>query len=575
MALTRLPSFTLLTTDDFTFGNVTISGNVTANYLIGNGSQLTGLPASYTDTNANSAIDARVTKSFIDNLNVDADTLDGLSSNAFATASQGSLADSAVQPGNLSTVATTGSYTDLINKPTLGTAAATNANAYATAAQGTKADTAIQTGANISVFTNDSGYLIAANLSSYATQSFVSNTVANLVNSAPAALDTLNELATALGNDASYSTTVTNALANKLSTSAFTSTADTWLGTKTTSNVTEGTNLYYTVTRANTAIDNRVTKSFVDNLSVVANVANVAYSVDSSNIVGQVSNSLVSGTVYTNAQPNITSVGTLTGLTVNGNVSANYFIGNGSQLTGLPASYSDANVAAYLPTFTGNLSPGNLSIAVDNLHITGGTANYVLQTDGAGNLSWVSAPTGGGSGTTTPASVDVTIKTFTANGVQTSFTLDTTPTASKLVTVNYDGVVLLKTDYTVTGANVIFNTPPANGSKLEVTTLTSGSGSGAYTWNEASSNITMQTLNAYFVDTSTSPITMTLPATPTRGDSVKINDMAGTFGTNNLTIGRNSEKIQGVADNLIVDYNQATMELVYCNSTYGWKVIGL
>jgi len=573
MALTRLPSFTLLTTDDFTFGNVTISGNVTANYLIGNGSQLTGLPASYTDTNANSAIDARVTKSFIDNLNVDADTLDGLSSNAFATASQGSLADSAVQPGNLSTVATTGSYTDLINKPTLfsgsytdltnkptlGTAAATDATAYATAAQGAKADTALQSSA----------------LTGYATETYVGTQISNLVDAAPTTLNTLNELAAALGDDPNFATSIASTIGNKLSTADFTSTADTWLGTKTTSNVTEGTNLYYTVTRANTAIDNRVTKSFVDNLSVVANVANVAYSVDSSNIVGQVSNSLVSGTVYTNAQPNITSVGTLTGLTVSGNVSANYFIGNGSQLTGLPASYADANVASYLPTYSGNLSPGNLTIPVGNLHITGGSDGQVLATDGNGGMSWVSAPTGGGSGTTTPASVDVVIKTFTANGVQTSFTLDTTPTASKLVTVNYDGVVLLKTDYTVTGANVIFDTPPANGSKLEVTTLTSGSGSGAYTWNEANANITMQTLNAYFVDTSANPITMTLPATPTRGDSVKINDMAGTFGTNNLTIGRNSEKIQGVADNLVVDYNQATMELVYCNSTYGWKVIGL
>jgi hypothetical protein len=62
------------------------------------------------------------------------------------------------------------------------------------------------------------------------------------------------------------------------------------------------------------------------------------------------------GTLTTAAQPNITSVGTLTSLTVTGNVSANYFIGNGSQLTGLPASYSNTNVAAYLPTYTGNVS---------------------------------------------------------------------------------------------------------------------------------------------------------------------------------------------------------------------------
>jgi len=52
----------------------------------------------YTTTRANTDIDARVTKSFVDALNVDADTLDGSDSTAFATSAQGALADSAVQP---------------------------------------------------------------------------------------------------------------------------------------------------------------------------------------------------------------------------------------------------------------------------------------------------------------------------------------------------------------------------------------------------------------------------------------------------------------------------------------------
>ena len=38
-----------------------------------------------------------------------------------------------------------------------------------------------------------------------------------------------------------------------------------------------------------------------------------------------------------------------------GNITGAYFIGNGSQLTGIPAGYTNANVAAYLPTYTGNL----------------------------------------------------------------------------------------------------------------------------------------------------------------------------------------------------------------------------
>ena len=109
----------------------------------------------------------------------------------YATAGQGTLADSATQPGDLHTVATTGAYSDLTGKPTLGTAAATNATAYATAAQGALADTATQ-------------------------PADVATAISNLVDTAPSTLDTLNELAAALGDDPNFATTVTNSIATKL-----------------------------------------------------------------------------------------------------------------------------------------------------------------------------------------------------------------------------------------------------------------------------------------------------------------------------------------------------------------------
>jgi hypothetical protein len=56
---------------------------------------------------------------------------------------------------------------------------------------------------------------VGTNTTQLATTAFVATTVANLVNTAPATLDTLNELATALGNDANFSTTMTNQLALK------------------------------------------------------------------------------------------------------------------------------------------------------------------------------------------------------------------------------------------------------------------------------------------------------------------------------------------------------------------------
>jgi hypothetical protein len=64
---------------------------------------------------------------------------------------------------------------------------------------------------------------------------------------------------------------------------------------------------------------------------------------------------------------------------VAGNITASYVIGNGSQLTGLPQSYSNANVANYLPTYSGQLSGSSLSVA-GNV-IVDGTANI------AGNVT--------------------------------------------------------------------------------------------------------------------------------------------------------------------------------------------
>ena len=58
----------------------------------------------------------------------------------------------------------------------------------------------------------------------WATNSSVDTKLAGLVNSSPSTLDTLGELATALGNDANFATTVTNSIATKLSIAAAAST---------------------------------------------------------------------------------------------------------------------------------------------------------------------------------------------------------------------------------------------------------------------------------------------------------------------------------------------------------------
>ena len=74
----------------------------------------------------------------------------------------------------------------------------------------------------------------------------------------------------------------------------------------------------------------------------------------------------------------------------------------------------------------------------------------------------------------------------------------------------------------------------------------------------------------YFVNTTSGAITVTLPASPSAGDIVAVKDYALTFATNNLTIGRNSSNINGVASNVTIDTNGASIVLVYVDGTKGW-----
>lgn len=85
-----------------------------------------------------------------------------------------------------------------------------------------------------------------------------------------------------------------------------------------------------------------------------------------------------------------------------------------------------------------------------------------------------------------------------------------------------------------------------------------------------SSNITLAA-GKYFVDTS-SARTLTLPASPSLGDEIQIFDASGTAGTNNITIARNSNKINGLTDNAALDADGVAAVLVWTGSTYGWRL---
>ena len=76
-----------------------------------------------------------------------------------------------------------------------------------------------------------------------------------------------------------------------------------------------------------------------------------------------------------------------------------------------------------------------------------------------------------------------------------------------------------------------------------------------------------------FANTTSSAFTITLPASPTVGDEIRFVDVANTFDTNNLTVGRNSEKIDGTTADLTVATEGAAFALVYSGSSFGWKLL--
>jgi hypothetical protein len=123
----------------------------------------------------------------------------------------------------------------------------------------------------------------------------------------------------------------------------------------------------------------------------------------------------------------------------------------------------------------------------------------------------------------------------------------------------------------------ILTLPTADGSANQVLT-TNGSGalsfatvSGGAAWQAVKTgNFNVTVKEGYFVDTTSTAITATLPASPVIGDFVSFIDYAGTFDTNNLTIARNGKNIQGVAEDLIVATERAGLTLVFVDNTQGW-----
>jgi len=117
-------------------------------------------------------------------------------------------------------------------------------------------------------------------------------------------------------------------------------------------------------------------------------------------------------------------------------------------------------------------------------------------------------------------------------------------------------------------------TIPVGATISNLGTATGFSRNGVVNWDTTAKTTGFTAVSGvgYFCNTTSAAFTVTLPATPTAGDVVGICDYANTFATNNLTVGRNSSKIGGIASNATLSTNGVSITFVYVDATQGWIV---
>ena len=347
---------TVVTTGQASLATVNIDGGVIDATTIGNTTPATG---AFTTASATGGFTGDVTGNVLGNLtgnvtgNVAGNVTGDLSGNVTSTGS--SNFNNVIIDGTLNMNAgTTATITNLTD-PTDAQDAATKS--YTDTADALKLNLAGGTmSGDITMGGNTvTGLGTPTAASDAATKAYVDTGIANVIDSAPGALDTLNELAAALGDDASFSSTITNSIATKLPLAGGTMTG----------NITMGANLVTSTTTPVTA-DTLTRKGYVDTqdalkLNLAGGTMSGAIAMGTSKITGlgnPTSGQDAATKTYVDTQDGLQV--TKSGDTMSGNLAM-----GSNKVTGLaaPTDANDAVTKTYVDSITGSITDAATSAA--------------------------------------------------------------------------------------------------------------------------------------------------------------------------------------------------------------------